>query len=164
MAKNKDDIAPEPWERQQGESAKAFEAFCIYRDMGYERAQRKVAKELGKSNALISRWSSKYEWTKRCAAWDTEQDRLNRIQQQKDIAKMRKTHAAIASSMLVKAAQALQKMQPEDIKPQDVARMVDIASKLERISRGDVGEVVEERKGEDAPPPVQFYMPENNRD
>ena len=42
--------------------------------------------------------------------------------------------------------------------------MVDTAAKLERISRGDAGEVVEERNGGDAPKIVQFYMPDNHRD
>ena len=50
------------------------------------------------------------------------------------------------------------------VKPGDISRMVDVASKLERISRGDVGEVVEERTGENATPSVTFYMPDNGRD
>ena len=42
--------------------------------------------------------------------------------------------------------------------------MIETATKLERISRGDVGEVVEERQAEVTMDPVQFYMPDNNRD
>jgi len=42
--------------------------------------------------------------------------------------------------------------------------MVETASKLERISRGDAGEVVEERDGGPATPVVQFYIPDNHRD
>ena len=40
--------------------------------------------------------------------------------------------------------------------------MVEVGSKLERIARGDVGEVVEEREGESLPP-VTFYIPDNGR-
>lgn len=163
MAK-KNQTEPELWERQEKETTKQFEAFQLYRDMGIDRSIRAVGRQLGKSMALMSRWSSANNWVERCAAWDREQDRLNIIQQQKDIAKMRKNHANIASAMLVTAAKALQQMKPEDIKPQDVSRMVEVASKLERISRGDIGEVVEQRDGGEAAPAVTFYMPDNNRD
>ena len=38
-----------PWERQKGESEKAFGAFAAYRDMGPERTISAVVKKLGKS-------------------------------------------------------------------------------------------------------------------
>ena len=163
MAKNKEMV--NLWERQEGETSKQYEAFCIYRDMGIDRSIRRVAEELSKSNTLIGRWSRENDWVKRVEAYDIEQERIARIQQQKDIAKMRKNHASIASTMLITAAKALKSMKAEDIKPSDISRMVEVASKLERISRGDVGEVVEERpSAEPAAPAVQFYLPDNGRD
>ena len=48
----------DPWERQPHESAKAYEAFCSYRDMGSSRSTAKVQQEIGKSKRLIDRWSS----------------------------------------------------------------------------------------------------------
>ena len=159
---NKTTIPPEPWERQQGESAKAFEAFAIYRDMP-QRSIREVARQLGKSNTIIARWSSNHEWQKRVAAWDGEQDRIAREAQIQEIKKMRKRHADLATAMLVKASKALKKIPEDDIKASDVSRMVETAAKLERISRGDVSEVLEERDGGDSIPVVQFYMPDNHR-
>lgn len=152
------------WEPLEGESSKAYEAFSIYRDMGIQRGIRKVAQELGKSETLMSRWSSQYNWVERAAAWDAEQDRIMREEQVQSIKKMRKQHADLAYSMLIKAAKALKRLPEDEIKASDISRMVETASKLERISRGDVGDVIEERKGEDAPPAVTFYMPDNNRD
>lgn len=156
-------LPPEPWERQKGESLKAFEAFAVYRDMP-QRSIRTVAQQLDKSATLIGRWSSTHEWQKRVAAWDAEQDRIARQAQIDEIRKMRKRHSDLASAMLVKAARALQKIPEDEIKAGDVSRMVDTAAKLERISRGDVGEVVEERDGGTSVPVVQFYMPDNHRD
>ena len=78
MAKN-DEL--KPWERQPDESAKAFEAFVIYRDMGLQRGVRKVGDQLHKSLTLMSRWSSQHNWPERAAAWDVEQDRIARAAQ-----------------------------------------------------------------------------------
>lgn len=157
-----------PWERLENESSVNFEAFAIYRDMGRERSLSKVAERLNKSETLMGRWSGKYDWVKRAAAWDDEQDRIAREiaqkEQAEEIKKMRRRHAALAKKMLDTADAALDAFDLDDIKPSDVGRLVDIASKLERISLGDAGEVVEERDGGQATPAVQFYLPSNGRD
>lgn len=153
----------EPWERQKSESTKAFEAFCAYRDMGADRSLSKVARKLSKSKALLQRWSSAYGWVERIKAWDAEQDRAARQAQLDEIKKMRKRHADIATAMIVKAAKALQRIPEDEIKAVDVSRMVEVGSKLERLSRGDTSEVIEEREGEAIAPTVQFYMPDNGR-
>lgn len=157
-----------PWERQEGETPKPYEAFCVYRDMGIQRSQPKVAEKLGKSTALISRWSSEYNWVERVAAWDDDRERIEREIAEKEmrdsIRKMRKRQAETGRYMQVKAMKALNRIPEEEIKPGDIARLVDVGSKLERTARGDVGEVIEERQGESAVPAVQFYLPENNRD
>lgn len=156
MATNK------PWDRLEDETAKAWEAFTLYRDMGANRSIRSVAEKLQKSETLIGRWSRTYDWVERAVQWDEEQDRIVRKAQLDDIKKMRKRHAEIATDMLVKAAAALEELPADEIKAADISRMVDIASKLERISRGDVGEVIEERDGGEAVNPVQIYIPSNS--
>lgn len=159
---------PEPWERREDETSRAYEAFCTYRDIGPGRSIAKTGQLLGKNQTTLEQWSSKYGWVKRAAAWDDEQERIERTTAQKEqlkaIKDMRKRHADLGQAMLIKAARALAKLPDDEIKPQDISRMVDVASKLERISRGDVGEVVEERVGENATPSVTFYMPDNGRD
>ena len=152
-----------PWERQDGETPKQFEAFAVYRDME-NRTIAKVGKQLGKSDTLMERWSAANKWVDRAAAWDAEQDRIARQEQIKDIKKMRQRHAQIATSMIAAAAKGLKEImdKPEEMKPNDVARLVEVASKLERLSRGDTSEVIEERQGE-AVNAVQIYVPDNNR-
>ena len=157
-------LPPEPWERQKGETSRAYEAFCVYRDLGADRSINKTSRKLSKNRTTIAEWSAKYDWVKRCEAWDAEQDRIARQAQITEIKKMRKRHAELATAMLVKAAKALQKIPEDEVKASDVSRLVETASKLERISRGDVGDVVEERDGGESTPIVQFYMPDNQRD
>lgn len=155
---------PEPWERQRGETPRAYEAFGVYRDLGPNRSIAKAGRSLGKNKVTLEQWSVKYEWVKRAAEWDAEQDRVARQAQLDEIKKMRKRHADLATAMLVKAAKALQRIPEDEIKAVDVSRMVETASRLERISRGDVGDVIEERDGGQAVPTVQFYIPDNFRD
>ena len=47
------------WERMDGESAKAFAAFCAYLELGEERSIRAVSQEYTKSIPLLKRWSRK---------------------------------------------------------------------------------------------------------
>jgi len=86
------------WDQQPQESAPAFEAFQLYRDMGAERSVRKVAERLGKNASLIGRWSMQHGWVARARAWDREQDRQL-------IAAMRKKHAAALSNSLAALSQ-----------------------------------------------------------
>ena len=69
----------ERWERQPEETTPAFAAFAAYRDYegetGEARSMSKVARELSKSRSLLARWSGKYAWVERAAAWDAEVDR-----------------------------------------------------------------------------------------
>ena len=162
---------PKPWERQEGETPKPYEAFCIYRDMktdDQERSLREVANRLKKSLTLIGRWSSKYSWVERVAAWDDEQERIEREIAQKEQAKaireMRKRQAQAGYALQLKATKALGKLPIDQMSPQDIVKMMAEGAKLERIGRGDVGEVVEERDGGQAAPAVTFYMPSNGRD
>lgn len=156
-------LEPEPWERQLNESTPAFEAFAVYRDMGASRSLAKVSRHVCKSKALMERWSVEHDWVKRVAAWDAEKDRVARQKQLDDIVSMRERHAAIAKKMMDTADSALSNINPQDVSTNEIARLVEIASKLERISRGDVGDVIEERDGGEAVSPVQIYVPDNGR-
>lgn len=130
------------WERLPGESAKAYEAFCKYRDMPPgERSLREVARRLGKSETLISRWSSQYRWVARVQAWDDEVDRKAREAHLRTVKEMRERHARLAVAFQQKVAQRIQMIDPDELAPQDLARWLEIATKLERLSRGEPTEI-----------------------
>lgn len=160
MAKEKEIM---PWERQDGETPKQFEAFVIYRDLGEERSLSNVAKMLGKSKALMERWSSANSWVERAGAWDDEKDRIARHEQIKEIRKMRERHAKGAAAMFAIALKGLKELNPKELSAQDIVRMISESTKTERISRGDVGDVVEQRDGGQSVDPVQIYIPDNGR-
>jgi len=57
------------FEQQPRESDKAFVAFSVYLSQGPERSLAKVAKKLGRSKVLMEKWSSKFDWGARVAAY-----------------------------------------------------------------------------------------------
>ena len=60
----------EPWVRQYFESHKAFAAFRAYLEMGPDRSLAAVGEQLGKSTALMERWSARWGWVDRCRQHD----------------------------------------------------------------------------------------------
>jgi CRP-like cAMP-binding protein len=65
----------QPWDRQPRETEPAYEAFLAYRDLGSGRSLAKVGAGLGKSEALMERWSSRWGWVERARAYDVEVQR-----------------------------------------------------------------------------------------
>ncbi len=63
------DFMSRPFEQLPKESAKAFAAFNLYLNLGAERSLREVGEKLGKSEGLIERWCSKYDWKTRVQAF-----------------------------------------------------------------------------------------------
>lgn len=124
-----------PWERQKGESEKAYEAFATYRDMGAERSITKVAQSLNKTRALIGRWSSQWSWTERARAYDNELEKEVRAKAVKDRRAMTERHIGIAMQLQKKALEALGNLSVEDMSPKDIKEYIKMATDLERLNR-----------------------------
>jgi hypothetical protein len=87
------------WERQPGETNKAFAAFCTYRDLRNKRSLSKVAEKLDKkSKSYISVWSKTNRWVERVRYFDDDEDRQNRIRHQESIEKMNERQAQQAET------------------------------------------------------------------
>ena len=124
-----------PWERQKGESDKAFEAFSIYRDMGADRSLRAVGQKLGKSRALMERWSVSYKWLERVRAYENELEKEAREQAIKDRKEMIRRHIGFAKLMQKKAQDALRELSVEDMSPKEIREYIKLATDLERLTR-----------------------------
>jgi len=128
----------EPWEKLSNETTKAYAAFCIYRDLGSERRIDKVLAVTGKRNrSSLIKWSSKYNWVERVQAYDQYLEELKRKEQEQAIIEMSRRHAELAVRMqdLIKAR--LEEIDVNALSPRDLATWLDIATKLERLSRGE---------------------------
>jgi len=133
------------WDRQVGESSKAYGHFCLYRDAGVGRSIRQLPNVSGCTSVVrqLNRWSSKWRWVERCQAYDDFLELQDRLQQEKEHREMRKRHAKIAvlgQSIAVKGLEKLlAKVQSEEqaVAPADLTRLFDTSVKVERLSRGD---------------------------
>lgn len=127
-----------PWERQEGESVKAYEAFQCYLNLGETRSQRLVSEQLSKSRQLISRWSANYQWVERVAAYENDLQRQAHAEAVKKARQMADRHISIAMKMQQKALQALKEMDPRDIDPKNLVAFIREATKLERENRTEI--------------------------
>ena len=133
----------EIWERLPGESSKAYEAFCIYRDLGVDRSIEKTAKSRLKPGSFswLRNWSSKYNWVERARAYDDYLEREKRKEQEKAILEMVERHTKEAMALQQKALERLKSLDPNELSTRDVLNYLMEAMKLERLSRGEPTEI-----------------------
>jgi hypothetical protein len=129
------------YERLEGESKKAFEAFVEYRNMGLDRSIAKVGAKLGKSVSLLERWSSKYSWVERAKEYDAEMDRKALLQQEKERKEMVKRHAKQAMMFQQKVLERIRSLNPNELTPSELIRWFETSVKIERLSRGESTEI-----------------------
>ena len=155
---------PLPFEQQPRESAKAFAAFSLYLSLGPERSTREVGKQLGKSEGLIERWAAKFDWRSRVAAHATHLAIVEReaievaarskaAEWQSREQKLRETEWAMHERAIGAAKRGLDAYMARDkvyANLADIARMLEIASKLGRLATG-LGTDGERRNGDDLP-------------
>lgn len=155
-------VAGEPWERRQGESAKAYEAFCMYRDLGANRSHVKVAAALRKSSTLIGRWGGEHKWSERVGAWDRFLAEEQRKAHVEAVKKMEERHARLGEGMQTLAARKLQRMLErtdpnksskqeadaalDSIEMHDMRALIKDGTGLERVARGEPETITEERQ------------------
>lgn len=147
------------WERQEGESTRAFQGFAAYRDLGPARSIAQTARNLSKSKqGTLGPWSVIWGWVERAAAWDDQADRLARerdiVERQEAIRKMRENHAKAGAAMQQVAGAAMQRFsgdQPtakkalSELTAGDIARLMETGTKLELRARGEATERIEMR-------------------
>lgn len=141
----------EAWARQPGETSRAYAAFCIYRDMGPKRGLRETARRYYRDKSRtkpgqIEVWSVKWNWVARCEAWDDFQDRLARERQTEEIQAMRDRQAKLGVAMQSVAGLGLQEFAPSEATGHEIVRLAAEGTKIERLARGEVTEIVEERE------------------
>jgi hypothetical protein len=139
------------WDKQDGETTPAWQAFRTYRDMGEERSFHKVAEKLSKSDTLMKRWASRWKWVVRVSAWDEHVDKRRQeatITKQEEMARRHvqigQGMQGIAAAKLVEYQKRIQSGQTlDDIGPRDAVALADAGVKLERLVQGEPTERID---------------------
>lgn len=73
------------WERQPGETDKAYAAFRMFRDMHPSSREMKAAALAAgyRSVRAVEAWAKRYAWTDRCAAYDAWVDTIRRDERER---------------------------------------------------------------------------------
>jgi hypothetical protein len=152
------------FEQQPKESNKAFAAFSLYLSLGPERSIEECARKLLKSSRLLRRWAQRFDWQARLQAHAShlaiiEREAIEAIARSKAAEwesreqKLRETEWAMHERAIAAAKRGLDAyMEREKVYANlaDIARMLEIASKLGRLATG-LGTDGERRKGDDLP-------------
>jgi len=157
--------ANHPFEQLPRESNKAFAAFSLYLSLGAERSTREVARKLGKSLTIIGRWSSKFDWPARVQAHGAhlaiiEREAVEAVARSKAAewekreTQLRETEWSMHERAIAAAKRGLDAYMDKDkvyANLADIARMLEIASKLGRLATGLDKSNGEQRDGDDLP-------------
>ena len=85
------------YDRETDESAKAFEGWTIYRDLGAERSLQKASEMYyghGGNVGQFERWSRRYGWVARARAFDDEREMIRRSAIEDHLKTQAEDHAA----------------------------------------------------------------------
>ena len=138
------------FEQQPRESDKAFAAFSLYLSLGPERSLAAVAQKLHKSVTILGRWSAKFGWPDRVAAHAAHLALVEReaieasargkaaIWEQRET-ELRETEWTMHERAIAAAKRGLDAYMEKDkvyANLADIARMLEIASKLGRLATG----------------------------
>lgn len=125
------------WDRLDDEAFEDFEFFRVYREQGCGvRSIRATALEVGFSHRTVQRVSTRNSWLARVEEYDLECQRRAVVTLEGSQLAMRQRHANLAEKMLAKGEAAFDLLDPRFMHPRDLGVIIDVAAKLERLSRG----------------------------
>ncbi len=147
----------ELWDRQPEETHQSFQAFAIYRDLlpttrsipaaAAIHYEMPVATEV--QIRQLKEWSSRFMWVDRSAAWDEHVDKEAQAENLEDLLEVRRRHANIARGFLDKVVVRLSDLDPDLLAPSDLARWMDVATRIEREAVGTADAPLEDQESEE---------------
>src|SRR5215831_11422536 len=142
-------MMPHLFEQQPKESSKAFAAFSLYLSLGPQRSLAAVGQKLGKSGTVIERWSSKFDWINRVQAHAAHMAvvereatealaRASAVEWGKRQQEVRQEEWEMHTEAIRAGREALKRFyeKGKGATLGDIARMLELASKLGRLATG----------------------------
>lgn len=124
------------WDMRDDESARAYQAFAVYRDMGAGRSLVRLSQEHGKSIATVTLWSTRHAWADRVRAFDAEAGRRAAAKSLNDHAEVRARQAKLGRLLQSKGEERVTALVPLDLAPAEAVKTIIDGAKLERDALG----------------------------
>jgi len=156
-----------PWEKQKWESSKPFSYFCYYRDLGPLRSIEKVARKFTKSSRVMKKYSSKFNWVKRCEFYDEHVEEMKRLEKEEEIKKLAREQIKDADKLIKKSGKIIDILPDDVISPHEATKMMSLGYRLKRQGLGlpdKITESKEEVEVKDRIITVRFEEPEWRKD
>jgi hypothetical protein len=130
-----------PWDQQPTEATEQYRAFVEFRDSNDRKVRLSNVEGMNEQqvaalNSRRQRWSATWSWGYRARAWDrwmSQQDLDMLVRYRRE---MNTRHRAVARQALNKAVVWLQALEPERLKPMEAARLIEVATRIEREAAG----------------------------
>jgi hypothetical protein len=139
-----DNLRFESWERLPEEGGAAFGAFCVFRDLGFERSIRKAVESVennptlqGKKYKVWRNYSTQFRWRERAADYDRYIEHLKQGELRKTIEAQGEKHRAVTGKMLDVVEKKLDLMNPAELTQGNVTEWVQTAIKAEREAQSN---------------------------
>lgn len=138
------------FERQPGESARAFSAFCAYRDLHpIERSVETVAADL---NVEVAPWAREHAWASRARSWDDYKDKKGRAAELRALGKMKEEEIELVEYMHILATDQIEKIvlkalsaKDEILEHNELRLLIAETVKLKKLLSNEPTEIVENR-------------------
>jgi hypothetical protein len=127
------------WLKRTDESAKAYEAFEVYRNLGYERTLTLCANTLCKRYEQIWRWSKLYDWEERTTDYDNEISRAEMKKAATENKRRYQRFGKVSDQTMALALTAMQNITPDMQTNREVMEWVRLSVMLANACNGIVG-------------------------
>ena len=144
------------FERRPKESARAFAAFSLYLSLGPDRSLSAVGAKLGKGKRQMEKWSRRWSWAERVAAYGTHMAELERraiedqavakgVEWAKLTEPVRREAWLEAERAIAMVRKARERWEKSGRTPgfEGMARMLELAFKLKQFAAGMPSEIKE---------------------
>ena len=127
--------APDPWHIRPGESSLAYRFLYKYLWMGSSRSLAKLARQENRGRSdrpdagltQLKKWSVRWDWQARAAAYDAEQLRLDTVYRERE-----KVVDAVLMRAVNNALAVLAEADPSKMTAADAVAVIDKVERLER--------------------------------
>ncbi|WP_422477221.1 hypothetical protein [Pleomorphochaeta sp. DL1XJH-081] len=127
------------WEKQEGETALAYEWFCRYRDMGRTRSHAALCHAYGRKESYRSQlqvWSKRNNWVSRVEAYELHLEEQKRHEMESEQVKAAREHIQLADEVMEVLLMKLACLRESDINATQWKNLAEFAVKTKRDALG----------------------------